>query len=229
MTALLASDDNNPDFVNAKDPDSMLHVEFYDFAAPDQWAITVDHKPRDTRKPECPYVRIQVPGNKDLTIERPADGNDQRRFPRQWLHFQMQSGKIANAQNVPGWPIEQWPDLVPDQIKNLHFLNFYTVEQLAGASDAQVGAMMGGYGLRSRAQAAVQLRNGKQVSEAVAERDAKIGALEGELSQIKAMLQQLLPKPVEPVPVTEGLDYHDPNLDKGRGKLGLPKREGASA
>jgi len=213
---MLASDDNNPDFVNPKDPDSMLHVEFYDFAAPDKWAREVgDAKGiRDPKavKPECPYVRISIPGNKDLTIEVPADGSHLKRFPKQWLHFQMQTGKIANAENVPGWQIDEWDELNPEQVRQLKFIRFFTVEQIAGASDAQIqGIGMGGAGLRTKAQNAIRAKQGQAVSEAVAERDAKINGLEAQMAEMKAMLAQLLPKAAD-----EKLDFDPQKRGPGR-------------
>jgi hypothetical protein len=188
---MLASDIDNPEFLGSKNPDDMLHVEFYDYAAPDPWA-TRETGIQSFRK-ECPFVRIQVPGQKDTIIERPADGKDLKRFPRQWLHYQMMTGKIANAENVPGWQIEEWEELNPEQVRQLKFLRFYTVEQIAGANDAQIqGIGMGGAGLRTKAQDALRARQGQAVSQAVAERDAKIAGLEDSIEQMKQMMAQLL-------------------------------------
>lgn len=220
---MLASDDNNPDFVNPKDPDSMLHVEFYDFEAPDKWLREVGdaqgvRHPKAV-KPACPYVRISIPGNKDLTIETPAAPEHLKRFPRQWLHYQMQTGKIANAENVPGWQIDDWDELNAEQIRQLKFIRFFTVEQIAGASDAQIqGIGMGGAGLRTRAQDALKAKNGKVVSEAIAERDAKINGLEEKLSKLMDLVTQLTEKSAEPAaePAAEKLDFEPQKRGPGR-------------
>jgi hypothetical protein len=198
---MLASDLDNPGFTGAQNPDALLSVEFYDYAALDTW------KTQETGiksyKDSCPYIRIAIPGNPNLTIERPADGKDIKKHPRQWLFFQMQTGKIANAENVPGWQLEQWDELGAEQIRQLKFLRFYTVEQIAGANDAQIqGIGMGGQGLRERAKVALAARNGAAVSSEVKARDEKIAALEARMEKMMALLEAK--DGVEPAPAKRG-------------------------
>ena len=182
---MLASDLNNKDFANPINPDEMLHVEFYNHAALDTWET--ERTGIKTYVKECPFVRITIPGNKELTVERPAEGADAKRWPRQWLVFQMQSGMIANAENVPGWQLDQWDELNPETVRQLKFLRFYTVEQLAGANDAQVqGIGMGGDGLRERAKQALERRNSEVTNTEIAKRDAKIAELERKMELILA-------------------------------------------
>ena len=190
---MLASDLDNPEFAGPVNPDSMLSVEFYDYAALDKWET--DKTGIKTYRTECPFVRISIPGNDKSIVERPAEGIDTRRFPKQWLWYQMQTGKIANAENVPGWPLEQWEELNAEQVRQLKFLRFFTVEQIAGANDAQVqGIGMGGNSLRTKAQAAVAAKNGAEVKDEVAKRDSKIADLEDKLSRVMAVLEKLEPK-----------------------------------
>jgi len=185
---MLASDLNNPEFTGASNPDNILHVEFYSYAALDTWKT--NETGIKSYKAECPFIRISIPGNKDLTVERPADGRDAKRWPRQWLVFQMQTGMIANAENVPGWQLEDWPELGQEQARQLKFLRFYTVEQIAGANDAQIqGIGMGGQGLREKAKRALAERNGAAVNEEVKARDEKIAALEAKLERVLALME----------------------------------------
>ena len=187
----LASDLDSPDFAGAKDPDSMLSVKFYDYAAIDRWKT--DETGIKTFKAACPFIQIAIPGNDKLTVERPADARDIHRFPKQWLYFQMETGKIANAENVPGWQIDEWEGLDKDQVRQLKHLRFYTVEQIAGANDAQVqGIGMGGPGLRTRAQQALEARNSSKTNTEIAKRDALIESQGKEIAEMKGMLQQLL-------------------------------------
>lgn len=182
---MLASDLNNKDFANPINPDDLLHVEFYNHAALDTWET--ERTGIKTYVKECPFVRITIPGNKELTVERPAEGADAKRWPRQWLVFQMQSGMIANAENVPGWQLDQWDELNEETVRQLKFLRFYTVEQLAGANDAQVqGIGMGGDGLRERAKQALERRNSEVTNTEIAKRDAKIAELERKMELILA-------------------------------------------
>jgi hypothetical protein len=103
----------------------------------------------------------------------------------------MQTGKIANAENVPGWQLEQWDELGAEQIRQLKFLRFYTVEQIAGANDAQIqGIGMGGQGLREKAKKALAARNGAAVSEEVKARDEKIAELQAQMQEMMDLLKQ---------------------------------------
>lgn len=190
---MLASDDHNPEFVGAKNPDDALAVEFYDFQAVDEWATREQYERTGDKTPvlkkECPFVRISIPGNNLNIVERPADGRDVNRFPRQWLYYQMSTGKIANAGNVPGMQIDAWEDVSPEIRRQLKFLRFVTVEQLAGATDAQIqGIGMGAERFREQAKQAIAQRNRMQVSKEVQERDQKI---EEQAQQLKALQAQM--------------------------------------
>ena len=57
--------------------DSKLFVEFYEQERmPDRGKV---------------YVRIMVPGDTTNIIDQPVRDDHKERFPRQWLHFQMQN------------------------------------------------------------------------------------------------------------------------------------------
>lgn len=188
---MLASDLNNPEFTGAQNPDSLVQVEFYNYAALDTWKT--NETGIKSYKDECPYIRISIPGNQNSIIERPATGSDTKRWPRQWLVFQMQTGMIANAENVPGWQLDEWSELGQEQVRQLKFLRFYTVEQIAGASDAQIqGIGMGGQGLREKAKRALAEKNGAAVNQEVKARDEKIEALAAENAEIKEKLNRVL-------------------------------------
>lgn len=186
---MIASDLNNPEFSGAINPETMLHVEFYNHAALDTWET--EKTGIKTYLKECPFIRIAIPGNDKTVIERPADTRDTNRFPMQWLRFQMATGMIANAENVPGWQIEDWSELNGEQVRQLKFLRFYTVEQLAGANDVQIQSIgMGGLGLREKARKSLAEKNASAVNSAVAERDQKIAELETKLNLVLAMIEQ---------------------------------------
>lgn len=194
---MLASDVNNPEFAGAVPEDSLLAVEFYDYKAIDKWET--EKTGIKTYKKECPFVRISVPGNDKSVIERPAEARDVQRFPKHWLYYQMQTGKIANAENVPGWQIDQWPELDADQVRNLKHLRFYTVEQIAGANDAQVqGIGMGGHGLKTRAIAALEARNSIKTNTELAKRDDMIASLKDDVAKLtELVMRQAQQKPVD--------------------------------
>ncbi len=190
---MLASDDNNPEFVNAKNPDSMLQIEFSDYAALDKWAT--EQTGVKTYLKEFPYVRISVPGKEGNEIFRPAMEIDKKKWPQQWLYYQMQTGKAPEAGNIPGWQIKDWREISADQLRELNFKRFYTVEQLAGCSDAQAqGIGMGGFALRTRAQEALGARNQSTAAKMLAERDTELATMKAQMAEMQAMMTQLMPK-----------------------------------
>lgn len=127
--------------------DSHLHVEFYVY----------DKEPYK----EKPFVRIVVPGDKTTIIDQPVRDDHKQRFPRQWLHFQMQN----NNAEVIGVPLQQWVKDDPDnfndmQMAELQIFKFQTVEQVATASDNQLQRIgMGAVGLREMARRYLQVKN----------------------------------------------------------------------
>lgn len=185
---MLASDLNNPEFVGATNPDSLLQVEFYDHAALDTW------KTQETGikayRPECPFIRMSVPGNQLSTVERPADERDTKRFPREWLVYQMKSGKIAQTQDLPtDTPIAQL-GLDEETVRQLAYLRFHSVERLAHANDAQLqGIGMGGIGLRDKARAYLGELKVVNARKEVDERDARIKSLEEKLERLLALAE----------------------------------------
>ena len=162
---MLDSDVNNAD--------NGLHVEFY-------------LHPVSKDKEEI-YVRIQNPGDKLNIIERPVEEEEKRRFPRQWLYFQMKNGEGQ----ILGTPLSEWHQERPDelnkgQLDELHILKFQSVEQLATASDSQLQKVgMGSTGLREKAR--LYLTN-KNKSESTKE----LEKTRSELEELKAQMAELL-------------------------------------
>ena len=206
MSSMLASDLANPAFVGATNPDRMLHVEFYWHEPIDKWesdtqgkpvkmkAVTLDQKTGKTtptgENVRIPYIRIMRPGDNTSIIETGVRDDHKKRWPTEWLQWQIKEGMIDGATaEIPGWKIEDWEELGDDQKRELKFLRFHTVELIAGASDAQVQRMgIGGMGLREKAIAALKIKMGAMFK---AESDAK----DAELAELKARLDKLEGKP----------------------------------
>lgn len=177
MSSMLASDLNNPAFVGAVNPDSMLSAEFF-------W-----HEPEDVHKseaagkivrlPKIPYVRIQVPGDHTSIMEAPVTERHKQRWPDKWLYFQIENNMIEGAAEIPGWKIEEWTHLNPDQVRELRHMRFTVVEQIANASDAQCQKIgMSGMSIREAARQALRARLGVELKQEMDAKDAKISALE---------------------------------------------------
>jgi len=134
-----------------------------------------------------PFIRIEVPGDKNNIFDQPVNDNHKARFPRQWLHFQMQNDDGP----VIGTTLKQWREDAPEelsvgQIEELQILRFQTVEQVARASDSQLQRIgMGAAGLRERAKGYLDRKNRSESS-------VELEKTRSELEELKAQMQQLL-------------------------------------
>ena len=74
--------------------DEQLQVEFY---------LAKEVDPKWDGKP---FVRINIPGDKTTIIEQPMTEDHKKRFPRQYLYFQMKQ----NEQDAPavGTSLDIW-------------------------------------------------------------------------------------------------------------------------
>lgn len=199
----IATDLQNANFSGAvANPDDLLSVEFYYHEPVDAWAS--QEKGVEVRLPKVPFVRIAVPGNKDQIIEKAASPRDATRFAVQWMRFQMQNGLVENDRNMPGWHIEDWAELSDDQKKFLNYARFQTVEQIAGASDAQIQTIgMGGAGLRERARIALRLRMDEGVKAEIAKRDGELQAVKDQLAKLMERLGEAAPNKADAAPARE--------------------------
>lgn len=177
---MLASDLLNPAFVGARNPDELLAVEFH-------WGEVKDMRGRPALDKEgkvkrLPYVRISVPGNDTSMVNTPVREDHKLRFKRQWEFWQAQEIEGAIAPEA-GWALEDWAELNEEQRRDLKYLRFTIVEQLAQASDStlqRIGA--DGNGLRIKARAALK-RRGEELHR------QEIVAREKEISDLKAMME----------------------------------------
>ena len=181
----LETDVSNPNFAGARNPDDLLWVQFT--VKPMQNTFLTQAQSRPIFEDQT-WIEIRIPGNQHLTIERPIETNDQYRFPRQWSYFKQTHG--PEGQNV-GTPLSQWPLLRPSHIEELKALRFYTVEQVAFASDEQIKAMGMGPGMAPsafRERAKLYLESAKDSALAVKQAD-EIKARDKEIADLKASQQ----------------------------------------
>src|ERR1035437_7478036 len=130
--AMLASDDNNPEFAGARNPDSLLHVRFYERALPNNFRSVEEGRPIYDN---ITFIEIHTPGNQLNIIDRPKRQEDELRFRPQWQFF-----KDAHSDDPAkqGTPLSQWPLVDIAKAEMLKALKFFTVEQVAFASDEQI-------------------------------------------------------------------------------------------
>lgn len=181
---MLASDLDNPEFVGATNPDSLLTVQFY--------LKTIQNNFRSEQEgrkicDDVDFIKIWTPGNQLNIIDRPVHEDDKHRFPTHWAKYS--AGKQGSDQ-LSGTPLKDWPLLTPAQAEELRYLKFFTVDQIAGASDdnamrltALVG--MSGYALRDRAKNFLAVAKGEAVNSHLEEQNKSLQ------SQLDALREQL--------------------------------------
>lgn len=198
---MLASDDANPAFVGARNPDDALVVHFYNRPVEQPFESSKAGRPiyRDVI-----YVRIDVPGLKEMQVDIPARDDHQRRFPRQWAHFQQRTQ--GDAREV-GTPLTEWPVLTRSQAEELRGLKFFTVESLANASDAAMQniGMLGGmavHTLRDKARAFLTAATNSALPQHQAQELAKANA---EISMLKEQMAALAANVAKPAPAPQSV------------------------
>ena len=132
MSTMLASDLNNPDFAGPVNPDSRLAVRFYVQAFPNNFMSEKEGRPIFQ---DVDMIQIMVPGDATSIIDTPVREEHKKRWPIQWAHFQNKHG--GDPREI-GTPLEQWPRLNKSQVEELKALKIYTVENVAGMSDANL-------------------------------------------------------------------------------------------
>ena len=158
--------------------DNHLHVEFYVY----------DKEPYK----EKPFVRIIVPGDKTSVVDQPVREDHKRRFPRQWLHFQMQN----NNAEVIGVPLKDWvrddPENFNDmQMAELQIFKFQTVEQVATASDSQLQRIgMGAVGLREHARRYLSVKNQSSSQTEIEHTKRELAEVKEQMATLMAQLSE---------------------------------------
>jgi len=162
--------------------DARLAVQFYKKSMKQEDASNEAGRPIFK---EFDFVRIMIPGDNLTEIDTYAQESHKQRFPRQWAHYQNQ---VAGQEDVVGTPLDQWPQVTRSQAEELRGLKFYTVEAIADCSDQQLQrigmvAGMSPHNFRLKAKAFLNLAND---SAEVAQRESELQALKEENAKIKA-------------------------------------------
>ena len=187
MSTMLASDAANPNFVGAHNPDSVLVVRFHRRPVLQPFETNVQGRPIFQ---DVDFIEIWTPGNQLNVIDTTVREEHKRRFPTQWANFQASHG--TDTQLI-GTPVSAWPFLTGSQAEEFKAVKFFTVEQIAGASDQQIQSlgMIGGanpHVIRARAQAYLDAAAGTAAPQAqaaeLAETTAKLEALQLQMNQI---------------------------------------------
>lgn len=126
---------------------------------------------------EVEFVNIKVPGDKTLEVDEQVSDGHKRRFARKYSAYRKMQGET-------GTPVEEWTDVPEGLRRELAYLGFKFIEQVAGAPDSAFARVMGGVQWRLKAQSF--LNRGKIGDNDVIKRQQE------ELDQLKAMVATLM-------------------------------------
>ena len=164
----------------APNGDETLLVKFYMESVKSEYLS--EQEGRIVHVPKL-FVSIINPGSNSLTTNRPAIDKDKERFPKQWMSY-------LNKQNteVIGTRLEEWPTLDVNQRDELKAIKFYTVEQIAAASDQQLMNVPMGMALRTKAKAYLaHAKDSASAQKLAAEKER----LEQDNAELKAQVKEL--------------------------------------
>jgi len=146
------------------------------------------------------FVRIEIPGNQLSIIDTFVNNSHKAQFPTQWaLYLNEKADGNHNPDNVQGTLLRDWPILNAAQATELKHFKFYTVEQVANASDQQlmsIGMTAGMSPLALRDKAKAFLENAKDSSFAQKQaeelnlRDQQIADLKSQMERMAKLIEE---------------------------------------
>ena len=184
---MIASDLNNPEFSGATNPDARLACRFY------SRPVKMDFQSQEAGRPifkDVDYVQIFVPGDSTSILDTPAREDHKKRFPIQWAQYLNEK----SDGEVQGTLLRDWPLLTSAQATELKHFKFYTVEQVANASDQQIssiGMLLGMSPFSFRDKAKAYLSNAKDSALVQAQTD-ELRKRDQEIADLKAQMEQMM-------------------------------------
>lgn len=162
--------------------DGRLAIKFYKYLDEDSAASIAEGRPICR---EVDYIKIVVPGDTLSEIDRPVYESDKTRFPIQWANYLNRTNADIKYE---GTPLKEWNLISRTQAEELRGRKFYTVEQIASASDQQLQSIgmiagMSPYTFRDKAKAF--LESAKTVAD-LTNREEELATLRAENDRIKA-------------------------------------------
>ncbi len=168
--------------------DAVLAVRFYQREVENEYLTNEEGRPI---KYMADFVRIEIPGNVLSIIDTFATDIHKKRFPIQWAQFL--NDKSAET-DVQGTLLRDWSLLTPAQATELRHFKFYTVEQIANATDQQIQTIgmlvgMSPFSFRDKARAFLAAAKDSSVVMAQAE---EIRRRDQEIADLKEQMQRLI-------------------------------------
>lgn len=145
------------------------------------------------------FVRIEVPGDRNTIIDTFVNDDHKKRFPIQWAQYLNEKAEGNFSDDVQGTLLRDWSILTPAVANELKHFKYYTVEQIAGASDEQIQriGMSGGmspFALRDKAKAYLSQAKDSAFVQAQAEelrkRDEEIASMKTQLEEMQRAIRE---------------------------------------
>jgi len=167
-------------------PDSRLNVKFYQRAINNEFKSSLEGRPIMEMRD---FILIEVPGDNLTVIDTFAVDEHKERFPVQWARYQNEK----TDGDIEGTLLNDWPVLNAAIAAELKHFKFYTVEQVAAASDAQLNTLgmaagMSPLALRDKAKAylgsAKDTALVQQQADELSKRDEIIARMEAQIAEL---------------------------------------------
>ncbi len=138
------------------------------------------------------FVRIEVPGNQFSIIDTFASPYHKDAYPIQWARYQNEK-KDQGEDDIAGTLLRDWSILTAAQVRELKHYHFYTVDQVANASDDQINKVtmivgMGGHAFREKAKNYLARAKDSAIvdaqSEELRKRDEEIETLKRQMNEL---------------------------------------------
>lgn len=151
------------------------------------------------------FVRIEIPGNQYTIIDTFASEYHKKTYPVQWARYQNEKKELGDD-SIEGTVLREWNLLTAAQAKELQHYRFYTVEQVANASDSQLAPIvmivgMGANAFRDKAKAYLARAKDSAIvdaqNEELRKRDAEIEALKSQMNELMSERKKPGRKPKE--------------------------------
>lgn len=149
--------------------DHLLHVEFH--VQPGLDKAKTEEAGHPIYK-DVIWCRVTPPGGQ--TVDQPLNDITRKRFADRLAKWEAMN---RDGEGVVGYRIEEWPAITRAQAETLKYMKVHTVEQLAETPDGNLQGVMGGMGLKQKAQQFLEEAHGA---------DARIAALEAKIAELTA-------------------------------------------
>jgi hypothetical protein len=181
---------------------------FYKKALPNNFKTEQEGRPIFD---DVDMVKIYISGDSHNVIDTLVREDHKQRFPHQWANYMNKNGSDPH---LSGTPLSQWPLITISQAEELKALKFFTVENVAAASDAQLQRLgmtagMSPHAFRDRAVNFLKVardeadvsKNEEQIrtlqeenAKIKSETDAKIAQMQEQMATILAAVGEKKPR-----------------------------------